>query len=87
MKELVELSEKLDALQGKMKILEDGYIPINHKKFQQVLETTLKDLFRDEEKIGLLRQIKLLGITFGVIIVLLLCFVIFLAMFTVPISQ
>lgn len=86
MKELVDLSKQLNSLQGKMKILEDGYIPINHKKFQSVLKITLKDLFRDEEKINLLRDIKVLGIAFGIVIVLLISFEIFLILFTVPIE-
>lgn len=86
MKDLQEVSKKLDSLQGKLKLLEDGYIPINHKKFQSVLKLTLKDLFRDEEKINLLRDIKVLGIAFGIVIVLLISFAIFLILFTVPIE-
>lgn len=85
MKDLKEVASKLDQLQGKLKLLEDGYIPINHKKFQSVLRETLKDLFRDEEKISLLREIKMIGISFGMIGVLLVLFVIALLLFTTPI--
>lgn len=85
MKDLKEVASKIDLLQGKLKLLEDGYIPINHKKFQTVLKETLKDLFRDEEKINLLREIKALGLTCATIIVLLLLFVIYLITFTTPI--
>lgn len=85
MKDIVEVSQKLDTLQSKMKILEDGYIPINHKKFQVLLKDTLKDLFRDEEKIAILREIRVLGFVFSTIVVLLLLFVIYLITFTTPI--
>lgn len=87
MKELAEVESKLDLLQGKLKLLEDGYIPINHKKFQEILKVTLKDLFRDEEKIALMRELKTIAISFGLVGVLLVLFVIYLITFTVPIAQ
>jgi len=86
MKEVVELAKKIDLLQTKMKVLETGFIPLEPKKFKQILEISLKDLFRDEEKISLLREIKLLGISFAIIIILLLLFVIFLCLFTIPVE-
>ena len=85
MTEVDALMEKLDLLEGKFKVLADGYIPINHKKFQSVMEGILKGIFQEEEKVKLIREIKLIGIIFGVLGLSLLFFVIYLLTFTTPI--
>jgi len=85
MSELDKLIEKMDCLENKLKILADGYIPINHKKFQTVMQAILKETFQEEEKVKLMREVKLLGVIFGVVGICLLVFVIYLLTFTSPI--
>ena len=85
MSELDKLIEKIDCLEGRLKILSDGYIPINHKKFQSIMQAILKETFQEEEKVKLMREVKSLGIMFGTIGVSLLVFVIYLLTFTTPV--
>lgn len=85
MSELDKLIEKIDCLENKLKILADGYIPINHKKFQSVMENILKGIFQEEEKVKLIREVKQLGVMFGILGLSLLAFIIYLLTFTTPI--
>lgn len=85
MNEIDKLLEKIDCLESKLKVLADGYIPINHKKFQLVMENILKGIFQEEEKVKIMREVKQLGVVFGVLGLSLLTFIIYLLTFTTPI--
>lgn len=85
MSDLDKLIEKMDCLENKLKVLSDGYIPINHKKFQLVMENILKGIFQEEEKVKIMREVKQLGVMFGVLGLSLLTFIIYLLTFTTPI--
>lgn len=83
--DLVKLLKEVSVLKERTDSLCNNLVTLNKEEFSLILQESLKDLFRDEEKIKLLRNLRLLLILFGSIGLTLAMSIIGLILFTEPI--
>ena len=84
MNDAAELMKQFKEFKIETKARLASYPVISKQNYQRILQETLESVLKEQEKVSILNKIFITSLVSGVIIILLILFILYVMLFTVP---